>query len=95
MTRSVRLAITFAVLGSFAVAGLLVLHTETPARAIGVLLLGGGLTAIVFARSLGTAPESSADAPGATRFWPRIRPTTFILWGSGVTLIGILQLTVF
>jgi hypothetical protein len=91
----VRFFLVFAVLGSFVAAGLLALYTQTPTHAVGALLLGGGLTAVAFARTLGRRREGSGDQTSPFRYWLGARPLTFVLWGSGVALLGVLQLTVF
>lgn len=87
--------LTFGVLGSFVVAGLLALHTDTPTHAIGALLLGTGLTAIGLASGVKTVQKQSADIPSTPSAWANFSPLTLALWGSGVALIGLLQLTVF
>jgi hypothetical protein len=93
MNNRLRLVLTFGVLASFVVAGLLALYTDTPARAIGALLLGAGLTAI--ALGLKTAQEQLADTPSTSHYLANVRPLTFALWGGGVALVGVLQLTIF
>jgi hypothetical protein len=95
MNNRLQLTLTFGVLASFVVAGLVALYTVTPARAIGALLLGTGLTAIGLARGLKTAQKQLAHTPSIPRYWANVRPLTFALWGSGVALVGILQLTIF
>lgn len=95
MNNRLRLVLTFGVLASFAVAGLLVLYTDTPARAIGALLLGTDLTAIGLARGLKAAQEELTATASTSRYFANVRPLTFALWGGGVALVGVLQLTVF
>ena len=87
--------LTFGAVVSFVVAGLLALYADTPARAIGVLLLGTGLTAIGLARGLKATQEQLTDTPSTHRYRAHLRPLTFVLWGGGVAFVGILQLTIF
>ena len=80
------------VIGSFVAAVLLGLFTNAPSRALGALVLAVGLAAVTFARVLATAQKDLAKKPFVPRHWGDVRPTTFVLWGSGVALLGILLL---
>ena len=82
-------------LGSFVTAVLLGLFTNLPSRAIGALLLTCGLAAIGFARYLSSAQSQLAEKPFIPENWKNVRPFTFILWGTGVAIVGALKLTGF
>ena len=92
MTNRLILLIFVAVLGSFVAAVFLGLLTDTPSRAIGALLLACGLTAVAFAHYLTSAQRQLAEKPLIPSRWKNVRPLTFILWGTGVAMIGALQL---
>lgn len=87
------LGLLLAVLGSFVAAVLLVLLTNTPGRAVGALLVAGGLAAVTFARALAVSQKELAKKPYIPQHWENVRPMTFVLWGSGVVMLGILLLS--
>ena len=83
------------ILGSFATGVLLYLFTGAPARLVGGLLMVAGLVAIAGARGAAAAaaqPNVVRIISIGTRTKSELRPTTFVLWGSGVALVGLLQL---
>lgn len=83
------------ILGFFAAAVLISLFTGAPARLIGGLLLAVGLGAIAGARGVAAAaaqPHVVRVVSLGTRTKSTIRPTTIVLWGISVALIGLLQL---
>lgn len=92
MSERLGVALFVAVLGSFAAAVLLALFTSTPGRAIGALLVACGLAAVAFAGRLASAQRRLAEKPFIPRSWKNIRPFTFVLWGTGVVVLGVLQL---
>lgn len=85
------LLIFLGVMGSFVTAALLGLSSSA-SRAVGALLLAAGLTAIALARHLTIAQRQLSEHPLIPGHWKNVRPLTFILWGAGVALVGILQL---
>lgn len=95
MNNRLRLMLAFGILALFAVAGMLTLHTDTPTRAIGALLVGAGLISIWLAHGLEAAQDQSTRAPSNPRYQVWLRPLTLTLWGSGVALLGLLQLIIF
>ena len=89
MNDRVALALLCCVAGAFVGAVLLALFTSTPGRAIGALLIAGGLTAVTFARVLASAQQELSKKPYIPQHWEDVRPTTFVLWGAGVTILGV------
>ena len=83
------------ILGSFAAGVLLFIFTGAPARLEGGLIIVVGLVAIVGARGAAAAaaqPNVVRIVSFGTRTTSEVRPTTFVLWGSGVALVGLLLL---
>jgi hypothetical protein len=95
MRERLNLLLLVGILGSFAAGVLLFLFTGAPARLVGGLLVMVGLVAIIGARgaaAAATQPNVVRIISLGTRTKSGIRPTTIILWGSGVALVGLLQL---
>jgi hypothetical protein len=86
-------AILFAVFGGFAALVVIAIAWEAPSRVIGAGLVVLGVMAMVFSRRLVNAKISVGE-----RFpflWPGrnvLRPTTMVIWGGGIALLGVLQL---
>ena len=80
-----------AVIGAFLAAILLGLFAED-SQAVGALLLAGGLVAVAFARQLTVAQHQLAEKPFIPSHWKQVRPLTFLLWGLGVALVGLIQI---
>jgi len=79
------------VIGLFVAAVVVGLATRSSERVVGVLLIAVGAGAIAFARSLTLAQQQLAERPYIPAHWKEVRPLTFVLWGSGVLLCGVLQ----
>ena len=63
-----------------------------PDRVLGGVLLLLGVVVILFSRVLSQAKASVGER---LPLWPgrnRVRPLTMVLWGSGLVLIGLLQM---
>ena len=58
----------------------------------GVLLLAAGLCAVAFSKRLTEAQHELAEKSFIPRSWANTRPLLYVLWGSGVALLGVLQL---
>lgn len=83
-----------AVLGFFIVAVLLALFAKSSNQFIGVILIICGFMSVMFSRQLTVAQHQLAEKPFIPDHWKDVRPLTFILWGTGVTIIGLLHLFV-
>ena len=95
MRDRLNLLLFIGILGSFAAGVLLFLFTGATARLVGGLLVVVGLVAIAGARSVAAAaarPDVIRIVSLGTRTKSELRPTTFVLWGCGVALVGLLQL---
>jgi len=90
-TDRLSLALFLGVIGAFVAAVLLGL-SSAGSHAVGALMLAGGLAAVAFARQLTIAQHQLSEKPFIPSRWKEVRPFTFILWGVGVALVGLLQL---
>lgn len=89
------LILLIGIFGSFAAGVLLFLFTGVSSRLVGGLLVVIGLVAILGARGAADAaakPEVVRIISLGTRTESGLRPTTLVLWGAGVALVGLLNL---
>ena len=87
------LLLFLAVLGSFIAAALLGVFASESRYAIGALLLGAGSVSFFFARHLASAQQRLSAQPFIPSHWRNVRPFTFKLWGAGLVVLGLLQLS--
>ena len=93
MNDRVNLLLFVSVMGSFLAAVLLGLFASESRYAVGALLLGAGLASVAFSRHLATAQQLLSEKPFIPRSWSNVRPLTFKLWGCGLVILGVLQLS--
>jgi len=91
MTDRINLALFLAVVASFALAVVLFVITGAPARLVGGLLVVVGLVAIIAARAVAAGQNRVSAKLPPFLLSSKVRPLTVVLWGSGVALVGLLQ----
>lgn len=95
MRDRLNLLLLIGIFGSFAAGVLFFLFTGVPSRLGGGLLVVVGLVAILGARGAAAAaakPNVVRIISLGTRTESGLRPTTLVLWGAGVALVGLLSL---
>ena len=93
MTNRVGLLLILTVLGSFVAAVLLGLFASEARYPIGALLVGAGSASFVFSQHLAAVQQRLSEEPLIPRNWNNVRPLTFKLWGTGLVILGVLQLS--
>jgi hypothetical protein len=88
----VNLLLFLAVLLAFLSAVLFGFVKQGSGQVEGLLLLVSGLCAVVFSKRLTEAQHELAEKSFVPRSWATTRPLLYVLWGSGVAMLGILQL---
>jgi hypothetical protein len=81
-------ALDLAVIGSFIAALALGMATSF-ALGTGLLLVVTGAVSIAFSRRLAEAQQELSEKPFIPSNWAGIRPLTFVLWGTGVVVVGL------
>lgn len=76
----------FAAVVAFGMAGKLETQIE------GLILVGIGAICIAFSRQLAVAQQALSEKPFIPDHWRNVRPLTFVLWGSGICVLGIIDL---
>ena len=85
------LLLYFAVIGLFVAAVVVGFASQSSEYVVGMMLLTVGAGAVTFARRLTVAQRLLAEKPFVPGHWKKVRPLTFILWGAGAMLVGVLQ----
>jgi len=83
------LILYLAVFGLFITAIVVSFVNQRSEGIVGVILMVVGVGAIWFSRALTEAQQELAERPYIPNNWRDIRPLTFVLWGTGVFIVGI------
>lgn len=78
-----------AVFGLFITAGVFSFVNHRSEGIVGVMLMVVGASAIWFSRALAQVQHELAERPYIPSHWRKVRPLTFVLWGTGVFIVGI------
>lgn len=79
-------------LGAFIAAVVLGIFSNELNRMSCGLLLAAGIGTVIFAPRLSATQQALSDKSYIPSHWKSVRPLTLILWGSGVAIMGIIQL---
>lgn len=81
------------VIGGFIAAGVVSMVWGLD-KAAGVVLVVVGAIAVLFAPRLTAAQYELAEKPLIPAHWKDVRPTTFVLWGIGAVIVGVVWLVI-
>ena len=93
MTDRIGLWLFLTVLVSFVAAVLLGLFASEARYSVGTLLVVAGSSSFVFSHRLTLVQQRLSEKPFIPRNWNNVRPLTFKLWGTGLVILGVLQLS--
>jgi hypothetical protein len=89
MNARIALAAASIAVALFLIASLLLFHSETSRQIIGALYVVSGATVSVCSKAL-RAQDISPNWLEVLGPVLRVRPTTFVLWGTGIAVFGAL-----
>lgn len=78
-----------AVFGLFCAAVIFSFVNQRSQGVVGIVLMTVGASAVWFSRALAQAQLKLAERPYIPSHWKEVRPLTFMLWGTGVFIVGL------